>query len=224
MQHRLPGLQHESHLNLHSARSFGVIVAVAVVAVATLVGCGGPPDGTAARLAERVTHEQAEQNQRVAEAMQQLTQGNRELIVAEGRARQEILTFQRELRLDQAEVARQRNALERERRQIASQRLLDSQAASALTAIGMLLACLAPLALAAATLLGLWRPTSHDEVAEVVVEHWATQLSSLPPASTTPLPREPLIGPPAVPLLPPAGGTSSAASDPNPDADPDPAA
>jgi hypothetical protein len=165
--------------------------AAAVVALGT-VGCDeNPPDRTAARLAERVTHDQAEQNKRLADATKSLTQGSQQLVSAEAKARQELISLQRDLRQDQADIGRQRDALEADRRQIAGQRLTDSAWSATLLAVGMLIACLAPLVLAGMTLLGLWRSPSDEELHDVLVEHFTgvtAAVTVLPPATALPAP------------------------------------
>lgn len=178
------------------ARSL-VTITIAVVVIIALGGVGcdeNPPDRTAARLAERVTHDQAEQNKRLADATKSLTQGSQQLVSAEAKARQEVISLQRDLRQDQADIGRQRDALEAERRQIASQRLTESAWSAMLFAVGVLLACLAPLVLAGMTLVGLWRSPSDEELHDVLVEHLAgipdaaTSIAVLPPTGNLPAP------------------------------------
>jgi hypothetical protein len=105
----------------------GVVASAAVVVACGIVGCDEPPpDRSAVRLAERVTHEQAAQNKRLADATKSLTQGSQQLVTAEAKARQEVIALQRDLRQDQADIGRQRDSLEAERRRITTQRLTDS--------------------------------------------------------------------------------------------------
>jgi hypothetical protein len=173
----------------------GVVASAAVVACG-IVGCDEPPpDRTAVRLAERVTHEQAAQNKRLADATKSLAQGSQQLVAAEAKARQEVISLQRDLRQDQADIGRQRDSLEAERRRIASQRLTDSTWSDTLLAVGILLACLAPLVLAGITLVGLWRAPSAEELHDVLVEHFthaapvtATVSGLSPPTTALPAP------------------------------------
>ena len=64
-----------------------------VVTSAAIVACGiagwdePPPDRTAVRLAERVTHDQAAQNKRPGDATKSLAQGSQQLVAAEVKAR-----------------------------------------------------------------------------------------------------------------------------------------
>ncbi|MFO0821206.1 MAG: hypothetical protein U1A77_24895 [Pirellulales bacterium] len=165
-------------------RSFALVVLATVVAALGIVGCvENPPDRTAVRLAAQVTHDQAEQNKRLADATKSLTHGSQQLVTAEAKARQEVISLQRDLRQDQADIGRQRDALEADRRQIANQRLTDSTWSATLLAVGVLIACLAPLVLAGITLLGLWRSPSDEELHEVLVEH-LTGASDVPTAAS----------------------------------------
>jgi hypothetical protein len=168
----------------------GVVASAAVVACG-IAGCDEPPpDRTAVRLAERVTHEQAAQNKRLADATKSLAQGSQQLVAAEAKARQEVIALQRDLRQDQADIGRQRDSLEAERRRIATQRLTDSTWSATLLAVGILLACLAPLVLAGITLVGLWRAPSAEELHDVLVEHFThnspvpATVSGLPPTAS----------------------------------------
>ena len=173
----------------------GAVASAAVVACG-IAGCDEPPpDRTAVRLAERVTHDQAEQNKRLADATKSLAQGSQQLVAAEAKARQEVIALQRDLRQDQADIGRQRDSLEAERRRIATQRLTDSTWSATLLAVGILLACLAPLVLAGITLVGLWRAPSAEELHDVLVEHFthsspvpATVTGLSPPTTALPAP------------------------------------
>ncbi len=152
------------------------LLGLSVVITVPVVG-GGCDDGSAGQratyLAERVTHDQAAQNHRVAEATRSLTQGSRDLVAAESQARRDVIALQRDLRADQAEVGRQRDVLEQERRRSAADRAADASWSAALVSTGLLLACLAPLVVAGLTLRGLWLGPTDEEVGELLIEHWA---------------------------------------------------
>ena len=143
-------------------------------AVSLLVGCGS--DGRLADLAEQVTHDQAVQNQRMAESSQSIAQGSQQLVAADAQARGELIELQHALRHDQAEIARQRDVLEVERAEIAHDRLTDSQLGGGLIALGLLLAALAPLVLAGLSLVGLWREPTPAEEGQILIEELALRL------------------------------------------------
>jgi len=80
------------------------------------------------------------------------------------------------LQQDQAEVGRQRDQLEGDRRDIAAQRHRDPLIAAAITNIGLILACLLPLVLCVVILRSLRNPVTDEEaltellVQEIVAE------------------------------------------------------
>jgi hypothetical protein len=146
-----------------------IVSTLGTLALAVLGGCNDP-DARLGELASQVTHEQAEQNQRIAEGSKAVAQGSRHLVEADSQARRELIDLQHSLRQDQAEIGRNRDALEAERQAIASERRTESAITSGLVIFGVILACLAPLILAGVSLLGLWRETTHEEEGEVLVE------------------------------------------------------
>ena len=84
--------------------------------VLPMMGCGEAPDPRVVQVAMESAARQAEQNQQMAELQQQVAEGAKQLVEADSQARQELAELQRELRSDQAEIGRQRDALESERR------------------------------------------------------------------------------------------------------------
>jgi TolA-binding protein len=160
-----------------------LVLAVVVVALAVLTGCGSP-DGRMADLAEQVTHEQSEQNQRMVEGSKAVAEGSQQLVAHDAKARREIVQLQQDLRQDQTEVARQRDQLEEERKTIAGQRIQESKTGALFVGLAIILACLAPLVLAGMSLLGLWKSPTHDEEREVLVEELTSWLGQeVPPGS-----------------------------------------
>ena len=144
------------------------------LAVSLQVGCSS--DGRLADFAEQVTHEQAAQNERMAEATQSIAQGSQQLVKADAQSRGELIDLQHSLRHDQAEIGRQRDALEAERIEIAQDRLTDSQVSSSLMALAVILAALAPLVLAGISLLGLWREPTREEEGHILIEELSKDL------------------------------------------------
>jgi len=151
-----------------------------VALVVSLVGCRDP-DPQLGQLASQVTHEQAQQNQRIAEGSRAIAQGSQELVTADAQARRDLIELQQGLRHDQTDVARQRDALEAERQAVARERRTDSTIRSGLVLFGLILACLAPLVLAGFSLLGLWREPTREEEGQILVEQLAQVLIDTPP-------------------------------------------
>lgn len=81
------------------------------------------------------------------------------------------IVLQHDLRGDQAEIGRQRDQLEAERRRIAEQRHRDPLIAAAITNVGLVLACLLPLAFGIYVLSSLrGKSDSDDALVELLIE------------------------------------------------------
>ena len=163
-----------------------LVLGAVVVALAVLPGCD-EPDGRVADMAQQVTHEQAQQNQRVAEGSRAVAEGSKQLVEADAKARRELVGLQQDLRKDQAEVGKQRDKLEQERQSIAGERVQESRAGALCVGFAIVLVCLAPLVLAGLSLVGLWRSPTREEEREVLVEELTVLLGQeLPPGSPSP--------------------------------------
>jgi len=75
-------------------------------------------------------------------------QSTREFVAIQADQNRRLADLQSQLQSQQITLNQQRDALEAERRELAAKRLRDPVIASAITAIGTLLACLAPIFLA----------------------------------------------------------------------------
>ena len=127
------------------------------IAIATAMLSGCSSDGRLADLAEQVTREQAAQNNRMADSTQAVAKGSQELVAADAQARKDLIKLQHALREDQAQIGEQLTALEAERKDVAEQRFYDSAIGNGLGVLGLVCVALAPLLLAAISLIGLWR-------------------------------------------------------------------
>lgn len=116
-------------------------------------GCGESRDERYRRLAEHALHEQSQQNKRLAEQSKQIVDASQRLVEGDAQARRDLLKAQKQLRgelhSERAGIDRQREEMEQERRNIAAQRHRDPVIAQAIGAVGLTLACLLPLLLAA---------------------------------------------------------------------------
>ncbi|NQU21990.1 MAG: hypothetical protein HQ567_11960 [Candidatus Nealsonbacteria bacterium] len=110
-----------------------------------------------------------------AEARSGLIQVQQDLVDRDAECRQELNELQRESRsaiqVERQSIDRQREGLETERRDIANKRHRAPIIAAAVTQVGLILACLAPLALCAYLLWSLRSTAGEDEaVTELLVE------------------------------------------------------
>jgi len=120
-----------------------LVLAAVAIALAALPGCS-EPDGRMADMAQQVTHEQSQQNQRIAEGSRAVAEGSKPLIEADAKARGQLIGLQRDLQQDQSAVARERDKLEGERQAIAGQRVQESKAGAFFVGLAVILVCLAP--------------------------------------------------------------------------------
>lgn len=144
----------------HAAR------AVLVLILMTLSGCD--PDKRLYDLAEQSLDRQAEQNQVIAEQSKQVTQTTDSLVKADADARREFAEVQREtqaaISAERQSVDRQRQELEADRRAVERDRRRAPVIAAAIAQLGLIIACLAPLGLAAYLLHALRHSSADDEV------------------------------------------------------------
>jgi hypothetical protein len=123
-------------------------------------GCQRDRDERLANFAQHATEQQARQNEvisRQSEAVvaqsDKLAQAAQELVAKDAETRRELVRAQHDLnsslQLERADVDRQKEMIDRERQELAIEKVRAPVIAEAIRAIGILLACLAPLALVA---------------------------------------------------------------------------
>ncbi len=161
----------------------------ALAAVLTVVGCDGR-DQRLADLAAESNRQQAEQNRRMAELQEQVAAGTRQLVEAESAARREMIRLHESLRTEQAEVDRQRDLLNEERRSMAADRKRESLLAAVIYDVGLLLACLLPLVISLLMLTSRRDEQSSADLCDVLI----TELASGRPLLAA-SPRRALPGP-----------------------------
>jgi hypothetical protein len=137
--------------------------------LATATGCKDEKRQLA-ELAERSMERQAMQNEWMARLQQEVAQGSRQLVEADAAARQAATDMQGRLQAERAEVNRQRDLLSAERGQVEARRLRDPLIASAVMQVGIVLACIAPLALCWLLLRRPAEPASDMVIAETLLE------------------------------------------------------
>ena len=136
-----------------------ILFPIPLAALIVLVSGCQSNDERLADLAKQHASQQAEQARQFAKMHEEVITASHQLVEADSRARSELTSMQRELRADQAQVGKQRDSLEAERRQIAEQRQWDSVVGDAMIAVGTLLACLLPLL----AIIYLLRAARHEE-------------------------------------------------------------
>ena len=166
-----------------------------IAGLATIIGCKN--DERLAEMAQDAAQRQAEQNEEMIRLNREVTQSHQRLIEADAESRQEVLQVQHELierdeqsrqelnalqrdtqssiQRERSNLDRQQEELDKQRKEIAKQRNRDPIVAAAITSLGVILACLAPIALA----ICLLRTThSHEptdtELAELLLQEMAS--------------------------------------------------
>jgi hypothetical protein len=147
-----------------------------LLAMTLMMGCSNE-SARVSRIAEQAMLEQSRQNEEMARLNREIAAATERLVEADAAARQEILAAH------QSMVA-QRDALERERREMAAQRVRQSWLAPLFWQFGTLLLCLLPVALAILVL----RTNAADElnaVNEILIHELVSEDPRLlpPPAS-----------------------------------------
>ena len=143
---------------MHTKKNSPVTLVLLTIVLAT--GCD--EDKRLVEQAREADERQAEQNRQIAHQNHQLAEATNRLIEADANSREELVALERDLQAEQSAVGRQRDDLEAERKEIASQRLQESVLAECIGGAVTLLACLLPLVLCWYLLAGL-RGGGNDE-------------------------------------------------------------
>jgi len=169
-------------------RTYLYMVPIALLLM--VIGCQSSADDRLIELAREHAARQAESQRQASDLQKQLAEGTRKLVEADSRARQELTSLQHDLRRDQAEIGRQRDRMETERREIAANRYRDPIVAAVIVDIGIVLACLLPLAVC---IYVLWAARGAGEsdsaVAELLVQELVSSEPTLLLPDRSPLPR-----------------------------------
>jgi hypothetical protein len=163
-----------------------------LAALALATGCRDDNDARLAWLAEQSIEAQSRQNEEMARQSRQVAEASQALVEADAQARRELVethaSLQQDLHEERASLAERRDDLERDRREVAWQRRTDPLIAEAIGAVGVLLACIAPLALAGYVLYTMNRPDSEaDAMNELLVAEFTSEQPLLLPS----VPRSP---------------------------------
>jgi hypothetical protein len=149
----------------------------------TTTGCDENENKRLADMAERNVERQAAQNRQMSELQSEVARGARTLVEADAKARAELVALERDAQAERAEIGRQRDSLEEERRDLATRRWLDPIIAASITNIGLLAACLLPLVLCWYLLHRRVEPADDQAIAEVLLDDLvADRPLLLPPA------------------------------------------
>ena len=149
----------------------------------TGISCSSDENSRLAELATRQLERQSEQNQRMAELQQEVASGSRELVEADARSRQEMVTLQLEMQSERNEIGHQRDQLEAERREIADRRNRDPIIAAAINRVAMVVVSLLPLLICWLLLSQKIEPANDQQMTELLLEDLVSTEPRLIPAT-----------------------------------------
>jgi hypothetical protein len=151
-------------------RSKNPVMLVISLLMLMIAGCTGS-DPRLVEMAREHAARQAESQRQMVDLQKQVAEGSRQLVESDAKAREDLTALQHSLRADQAEVGQQRDQLEKDRREIAVQRHRDPIIAAILMDVGIVLACLLPLAVCVYVLWSVCQSCDSDSaVAELLVQ------------------------------------------------------
>jgi hypothetical protein len=150
-------------------KTTATIIVVTGTIILLTIGCESSDDQLA-RLASESAAQQARQSEQVAEASANLTAAAKGLVESSGRSHEALVEVQRELRVEQSEIGRQRELLEEERKTLAAERRTSPVIAAAILQVSILIACLLPLLLGWYVLRLAASNTADPDVTEILLD------------------------------------------------------
>ena len=141
---------------------------IATVLILQTMGCGS--SGQVARVAIQAADRQAQQNDELVRLNREVATGTKTLVEADAQSRQDLIAAQQQLQAQQADVGRNRDQLEIERKTIARQRQTVSLWTPLLQGLGIVLLAVLPSGLCWCLLYGLRRDSDgSQELSELLV-------------------------------------------------------
>lgn len=157
------------------------------IVILTVLVTGCDEDPRIVQLSREAAERQARQSQQMAQLSRQTAEGAKLLVESDAQSRKELIVAQQNLHAQQAEIGRQRDQLEAERKEIANERRWDSIVGQAIISTGVLLACLLPLLLAWQLLRTVHHENPDGELTGMLIAELASpDPRLLPPASLPP--------------------------------------
>lgn len=169
------------------------LLLIPMILLALASGCD--EDERLVKLAQDADQRQAEQNHEIAHQNRQIAETAKQLVEADAKSRQELMGLERDLQAERAEVGKQRDVLEADRRELASQRQWDSLLAPAIENSGLLVACVLPLVICWLLLRDLKSGGDDEALGELLtIELTAQEPTLLPSSSGLEPPSDRLLG------------------------------
>jgi hypothetical protein len=141
-------------------------------------GCSSNEDQRLVQLAREADQRQADQNHAMARQNEQIVEATKQLVEADAKSRQELVSLERDMQVERADIGHERDLLEAERKELSNARQRDSLLVEVLGDGIALAACLLPLILAWYLLHGLRSQNSDEALGELLVMELAADNSS----------------------------------------------
>jgi outer membrane murein-binding lipoprotein Lpp len=142
---------------------------VAVVISISISGCSDE-NARVAQVATQAADRQARQNQEMSDLNREVAKAHQELIKEEASSRQDAMVVHTKLVEQQAELNRQSQSVDDERRDLAKQRYWEPIWAEIISDLAALAACVLPLVVCAYLLHRSPAPGAADEISEVLLD------------------------------------------------------
>ncbi len=155
-----------------------VIIPIVLSLLILMIGCSDE---------RQLRQWQQQQVEQLQEQAQQNAEASRTLVETDSKARQELVAMQRDLQTDQHEMARQRDLLDADRKDVAEARERVPLLATALQGLAGLLLCGVALAVCSYLLRGLSKDTGAEELEDLLVLDIAGETQVFAPPSMTSL-------------------------------------
>lgn len=148
------------------------LMTVLVVTVVALViaGCRDDENIRLAAQAEKNLERQAAQELRNADLHREVAAGTRRLVAADAETRGEMVGLYRDVQSERFELGKQRDQLEVERREVAAAISHNPLIAEAIKAVGLMIACAAPLLIAWQVLRRSDQGDENEAIAELLLD------------------------------------------------------
>ena len=159
------------------------------------IGCSSGDDRLV-ELSRESAERQAEQNRLVETNNRQVLEATNKLVEADAKSRTENIELHRQIETERSGINQQRDALEQERRQIATERSRDPIIAQSIGAAAGLIAAILPLLVCLVLLRGLFHKPDGETLAEILIEELVSEHPLLGELSAGSLPgaiREPRL-------------------------------
>ncbi len=174
-------------------------ISTALTLVVIAIGCSSNDDRLV-DLSQKSSDRQAEQNRLVESNDRRVIEATNRLVEAEAQGRAENLELHRQIEAERTGIHQQRDALERERRQMAVERNRDPVIAESIQVAAGLIAAVLPLLVCLYLLRGLFDKPDQEALAELLIDNLVSRQSLFGNSAVLNLPG----GNPRLPADPPS--------------------